>query len=228
MNILLTDDEIAALTSSTDTAWPAPLLSVRADSPNAVAAAVFRGMRSLAVRGFGEPPHGEPSIVSAELRNLMAIVGSPRGSVIAHVSDSGKPAYSGSAVLAFAHSGGVLLDSVTATGIHAFRTVDAASAARLVLDFARSLKEPAAESTPRTVVVIARSDAEEVLIADPVSVAVGRVAGGPGHAQFSRGTQISADAASDVILEFVVAALSEASVRSDLAATNAAGDGNSD
>lgn len=225
MDILLTDDEIAALTSSTDTAWPVPLLSVRADSPNAVAAAVFRGMRSLAVRGLGEPSHGEPLGVSAELRELMAIVESPRASVVAHVSDSGKLGYGGSALLAFAHSEGVLLDSVTAMGIHAFRTVDAASAARLVLDFARSLKAPAEESSPSTVVVIARSDAQEVLIADAVGLAKGRVDGGPGQAQLSRGPQISADVASDAILEFVMAALSEAPARSDLAATNVARDG---
>ena len=52
MDLLLTDDEVAAVAAMTGGVWPSPLPTVDVRDPEALLSATFRGMRSLEVRNL--------------------------------------------------------------------------------------------------------------------------------------------------------------------------------
>ena len=52
--LVLTDDELAAIAFNADLAWSRPLLTIDTASESAVADAIVRGFRTLALRGFIE------------------------------------------------------------------------------------------------------------------------------------------------------------------------------
>lgn len=148
MDVLLTDDEVVALSAAAATAWPYGLLTVAADE-RAIVAAGVRGVRSLAVRGLvsAGTPNGvdyPPSLV-----NQVARIATARRHVMVQVcsrEDLLQPR--GAMVGAFAGSadGSWLVDSVTLSGVHAMRTTSPEEAAELILRFVNEVWENGVKS----------------------------------------------------------------------------------
>lgn len=135
MEVLLTDDEVVALTAAARTAWPYGLHTVAA-ADEALIAAGLRGLRSLAVRGLATtgtagrveyPPElvlQFTDIATAERYALVQVaardaVAQPRGAMVG----------------AFAVGAAWVTDSVTVSGVHAIRPVTEDEAAELLLRF---------------------------------------------------------------------------------------------
>lgn len=136
---LLTDDEIVALCAADGRPWPLSLTTVEPTIEEFTRAGV-RGMRSLLVRrlagGNAEADGVRPHELIA--RDVASFLGASErvGAYIAPVSDYSMLA--GAAITAARTSDGWVLDTSTAAGVHALRTVSADEAADAVLAFAQS------------------------------------------------------------------------------------------
>jgi hypothetical protein len=133
---LLTDDEIVALCAIDGRPWPLGLITVGSTAEELTRAGM-RGMRSLLVRQLAIQVDGSelrPHEVLA--RDIVGFLGATRriGAYIASASDHS--ALAGAAVTAAQTSDGWLLDTVTATGVHALRRTSADDAAATVADMA--------------------------------------------------------------------------------------------
>lgn len=135
VGFLVTDDEIVTLAAAAGVVWPFGLNTVAAQG-DAVAAAGFRGGRSLAVRGLAVPDAGRLR-PERELTDLVGALASSSTHVMAQVCERALPAVPrGPMVLAGRTAGGWVVDSVTGAGVHALRRSAGDEVSTLVLRFA--------------------------------------------------------------------------------------------
>ena len=136
---LLTDDEIVALRAASGKPWPAPLLTVPATAEE-LANAGMRGMRSLMVRrlagGDAEAPGFRPHEYIARDAAAFAESTDRIGAYVAPASDPTQ--LGGASITAARSTDGWVIDTVTATGIHALRQTSADEAAKAGLAFVES------------------------------------------------------------------------------------------
>jgi len=135
---LLTDDEIVALCAVVGRPWPVGLITVGATTEEMVAAG-RRGMRSLLVRQLASEAADGSGVRPHEIltRDVMGFLDATRrvGVYIAPASDHSVLA--GAAVTAAQTSGGWLLDTVTAAGVHALRRASTDESAGAVIELAK-------------------------------------------------------------------------------------------
>lgn len=144
MTVMLTDDEVAALSVRHGHPWPAALPTIPARSPSALIAAVNRGLRSLSVRGLADEAGDEPAGVGASVAQVLR---STRH-VAAMVANAARPdVAAGGGVMASIALGAAqwTVDSFTANGVHAFTESDATG----VLDRVMAVANGAFESGVR-------------------------------------------------------------------------------
>ncbi|GAS88666.1 hypothetical protein [Mycolicibacterium brisbanense] len=134
---LLTDDEIVALCAADGRPWPIGLSTVAA-TPEELARAGMRGMRSLMVRRLARADADRPGMRPHEMiaDDLAAFLDSEHrvGAYIAPASDHS--VLGGASVTAAQTPDGWVVDTTTAAGVHALRPASAEDAAAAVLGLA--------------------------------------------------------------------------------------------
>lgn len=134
MGNLLTDDEIVTLAAAAGVTWPFGLNTVAAKD-DAVAAAAFRGGRSLAVRGLADPDAGRLR-PQQDLMDLVGALAASSTHVVAQVCERALPAVPrGAMVLAGRTPEGWVIDSVTSAGVHVLRRGTDGEVSDLILRF---------------------------------------------------------------------------------------------
>lgn len=175
MHVLLTDDEIVALSSLTQRPWPFPLKTVNHLSSGDVGIATMRGVRSLTVRGLAESTSEGAIGIASDLNEGFVGAAAAELAVIAHVSGRASVTYEGSAVAAFG-SGGLLLNSTTPEGIHAFGDAREGEALDVIGRYVRSRFDKAdARASSDYCVLVASSRDDRVFEVTEGSVRTGRV-----------------------------------------------------
>lgn len=176
MKELLTDDEIVALAGASGRPWPWPLPTVAADE-KAIVAAGFRGLRSLITRGLAVPTGAGKAAISPELTSTANRISAASQLVISHVSGSEEVGIAGALVAAFIDDGGIILDTVNATGIHGLCTSDSTSAAEAIARFAHSRYAPVdgVAISPLGCVIVAASGSERAYRVRSAQIEVGHV-----------------------------------------------------
>lgn len=137
MNLVLTDDEIAAVAFECHVAWPAPLPTVTAALDD-LSRAAARGRRSLLVRELASPIEDSVSI-DAQVVDAIQRAADSR-CVVTWVASSDQPArLAGSSTVIYRRQDGDLVDLTSGTGIHNLRTNDAAESEALLLAIAKNV-----------------------------------------------------------------------------------------
>lgn len=135
---LLTDDEIVALCAADGRPWPIGLSTVAA-TPEELARAGMRGMRSLMVRRLARSDADRPGMRPHEMiaDDVAAFLDSTHrvGAYIAPASDHS--VLGGASVTAAQTPDGWVVDTTTAAGVHALRPASAQDAAAAVLGLAQ-------------------------------------------------------------------------------------------
>jgi hypothetical protein len=205
--LLLTDDEVIAVAVARETYWPAgtPTVDVRDDSQ--LAAAVFRGNRSLTARGIGpasaESNDGDP---------LAAISGLPGGDRLVTVHLADESFNRSSLGPATAHYPGPqtwILESISPAGIHAFAELDRQDhidyLTSVVQGVERSGPDREAPDVPPWLCVLAVSPERNLLVAARRgSVRLGAVTfAADGALVPSELVEVTADAAVSAVVEIL-------------------------
>lgn len=137
---LLTDDEIVALCAADGRPWPIGLSTVAA-TPEELARAGMRGMRSLMVRRLARADADRPGMRPHEMiaDDVAAFLDSTQrvGAYIAPASDHS--VLGGASVTAAQTPAGWVVDTTTAAGVHALRLASAEEAAAAVLGLAQQI-----------------------------------------------------------------------------------------
>jgi len=184
MHVLLTDDEIVALSSLTRRPWPFPLKTVNHLSSGDIGTATLRGVRSLTVRGLAEPTSEGAIGIATDLNEAFVGATTAERAVIAHVSGRGPVSYEGSAVAAFG-SGGSLLNSTTLEGIHAFGNAQEGEALEVIGRYVRSRFDRSdVRASSDFCVLVASSREDSVFEVTEGSVRKGRVVAADGLQTF--------------------------------------------
>lgn len=175
---LLTDDEIVALCAADGRPWPLTLTTVEPTAAELARAGV-RGMRSLLVRRLAGGNADRPGVRPHEwiARDVSAFLGGTHriGAYVAPASDH--LVLGGASVSTARSDDGWVLDTATAAGVHALRTVTSKEAADAVLALAESaysgsLFENAEDGVDWVCVVRFGNDAQNV-----IALASGSVSG---------------------------------------------------
>lgn len=137
---LLTDDEIVALCAADGRPWPIGLSTVDA-TPEELARAGMRGMRSLMVRRLARADADRPGMRPHEMiaDDVAAFLDSTHrvGAYIAPALDHS--VLGGASVTAAQTPDGWVVDTTTAAGVHALRPASAEDAAAAVLGLAQQI-----------------------------------------------------------------------------------------
>ncbi|MDT5026352.1 MAG: hypothetical protein QOE61_2778 [Micromonosporaceae bacterium] len=129
--MLLTDDEVVALSALAEKPWPTGLFTVTATSVE-LRAAALRGVRSLTVRGLLAAAGPD-----TELRDAIDVFLHPAARVGAYLAPVDTPrAMAGSALTLALADRQWWLDASTPDGIHAIRKVTAAGGRAAIEQFA--------------------------------------------------------------------------------------------
>lgn len=138
--LLLTDDEIVAVSALGGTPWPVGLATV-GDTAETLRAAALRGVRSLTVRGLLTTRAGSTPCLPPDLEQAVAafLQGNTRvGAYLARMDDP--EVMAGAAITAAFHNSSWWTDMSTPDGIHAFRPTTGAEARAAVEHFARGIQ----------------------------------------------------------------------------------------
>lgn len=137
MDVVLTDDEIAAVALARHLAWPVPFATVATDVEH-LAAAAARGRRSLLVRGLATPTDAGVDI-AADVAGVLEQAVASRN-VMAWVASIDNPAViAGSSIVIYRSPAGDLIDLTSAIGIHSFRSVRPADWEAIVVATAKNV-----------------------------------------------------------------------------------------
>jgi len=137
MDVVLTDDEIAAVALHRHLAWPLPFPTVATDIDH-LAAAAARGRRSLLVRGLATPTDSGVE-VAADIVGTLEQAASAR-CVMAWVASVDDPAVlAGSSTVIHRRGGDDVIDLTSAIGIHDFRDIPAADATAIVVALVKNV-----------------------------------------------------------------------------------------
>lgn len=141
--ILLTDDEVVALSALDGAPWPIGLSTVAGDVAG-VRAAALRGVRSLAVRGLlGSGDSHSPRIVD-ELASAVRAFLHSRKRVGAYVARISAPeSMAGASITAAIEGADWWTEASTSDGIHAIRRTTAAEAHSAIVEFADGIRSAA-------------------------------------------------------------------------------------
>jgi hypothetical protein len=133
--VLLTEDEIVALSAVDGRPWPLGLITV-GSTADELTQAGLRGIRSLAVRRLiTESAEGQRRPDPLLAREIAAFI-SAEERVGAHIAPDASPDVLAGASITAAHTAdGWLLDTATADGVHALRRMSPDEAATAVIDF---------------------------------------------------------------------------------------------
>ena len=119
MKLTLTDDEIAAIAVSVRSPWPMPLPTIES-TPNAIAAASLRGLRSLAVRGLIEG--SDEYTIAPLIREALSVVQPTSGRFTTYVAERSAPStLVGSIAVAYLaedDGGRAIVEFVSPAGVH--------------------------------------------------------------------------------------------------------------
>jgi hypothetical protein len=139
----LTDDEIAALAYRHRKTWRAVLPTLDPDDAEDIARAVFRGDRSLIARGLLDPAGETPGALEGDLAALVATALDGEVWLSAFTSDRTlKFDPNGFTYLNYHRPGGqVLVEIVTAVGLHRFGMLTVPEADRALTDLVRGVFE---------------------------------------------------------------------------------------
>lgn len=139
----LTDDELAALSYRAGQRWRAALPTVDPDDADDLGAAVFRGGRSLLARGLMQAADEEP-VLEESLADLVetGLYGDVRVSAYTGDATLNYDA-SGFAYLNYSRPGSldVLVEIVDSVGLHRFGALDAAEAARALIELVTAVHD---------------------------------------------------------------------------------------
>lgn len=125
--VLLTDDEAAAAAFMSDQPWLTPLPTIDITDPRALAAAVLRGRRSLMARELLIPTD-DGLAMKSDFGRLVSGLLSGHVEIVAMPVDAALQQQGGSAITVLRlGDGNLLIDTVTAEGLHGFAEHDDAS-----------------------------------------------------------------------------------------------------
>lgn len=135
MSILLTDDEVVAAAIQRGKTWPHPLPTVELDA-DALLSAGARGARSLLVRGLARTD-GSALVIDESICSIVDRVADSLQRALAYIADRSDPAaLAGSSTYLYLTSDAyrpVVLDLVSASGVHNLREVTRAEGVELFL-----------------------------------------------------------------------------------------------
>lgn len=138
--LLLTDDEIVAVSALAGTPWPVGLATV-GNTAETMRAAALRGVRSLTVRGLLAPRAGSTPGLPPDLQQAAAAFLQGDRRVGAYLARMDHPeVMEGAAITAAFHNGRWWIDVSTPDGIHALRPIAGAEARTTVEQFARGIQ----------------------------------------------------------------------------------------
>ena len=129
-SVALTDDEVAAAAFKSGATWPSPLPTLVDRSEGELAAAVFRGWRSLTVRDLltdGAPAAHVAAVIAAVVANDVAY----RAFVVV---ESGQISAKAPVTTVYRALDGWLIEIVTPDGVHSFGWADEPGCRRLLVD----------------------------------------------------------------------------------------------
>jgi hypothetical protein len=137
--VLLTDDEIVALSAVDGRPWPLGLITV-GGTADELTQAGLRGIRSLAVRRLiADATEGDRRPDPALARDVAAFI-SAQHRVGAHIAPAASvDVLAGASITAARITDGWLLDTATADGVHALRRVSPEEAESAVIDFVEAV-----------------------------------------------------------------------------------------
>ncbi|WP_062385122.1 hypothetical protein [Demequina iriomotensis] len=137
MSVMLTDDEVAAISVHRGEIWPGVLPTVPVRSRSALAAAVNRGVRSLAVRGLGDElgdgAVGVGAAVAEVLRSTRRV-----SAQVVHVARPDVAAGGGVVASIALGARAWTLDTYSPNGVHAFDQADDAGLLDRIMAIASS------------------------------------------------------------------------------------------
>lgn len=143
MALNLTDDELLAVASSLKIVWPFELLTVAVDD---LVAASLRGVRSLVARELAQVSDGNVK-VDKSASDLISAMPSGDEYFVSYVGANSRPlALAGTSTYLWGE-GQVVVDMVTAGGIHSLRSTDRSNGIELLVAtvenvFRLGLREP--------------------------------------------------------------------------------------
>jgi hypothetical protein len=133
--VLLTEDEIVALSAVDGRPWPLGLITV-GSTADELTQAGLRGIRSLSVRRLIADSAEGQRRPDPDLSGEVAAFISAEERVGAHIAPAANPDVLAGASITAAHTtDGWLLDAATADGVHALRRVSSDEAQTAVVDF---------------------------------------------------------------------------------------------
>lgn len=137
MDVILTDDEIAAVALDRRLAWPMPFPTVVPDVDH-LAAAAARGRRSLLVRGLANPSDSGVEI-STDVAETLERAVSARNIAAWVASEEDPSVLAGSSTVIYRQPNGDLVDLTSAIGIHDFRSLSAGDADAIIVALAKNV-----------------------------------------------------------------------------------------
>ncbi len=174
MNLVLTDDEIAAVAFELHVAWPAPLPTVATQLED-LGRAAARGRRSLLVRELAGSSEGSVTI-DVQVADAVQRAADSR-CVVAWVASVDQPArLAGSSTVIYRRQDGDLVDLTSGTGIHRLRTNVAEESEALVLAIAKNVFDFgfAGKPDPTARLVVGALDGEIALLVSKGSIESGK------------------------------------------------------
>jgi hypothetical protein len=141
MNFLLSDDEVVALAARAGSRWATPLPTVVISDDGDLGAALVRGARSLRIRGLVRGGAGEAEPVEELGDALRGFASAPEVVVRTARAQVAVDPVGGLALATRLGDGQVLVDLVTAAGVHDLNVVDADVATALITQSLEQLFE---------------------------------------------------------------------------------------
>jgi hypothetical protein len=138
MTVLLTDDEVVAISLEGRLTWPTPLPSVELDE-SGIARSQQLGLRSLVVRGLLDSAARPPG-VAPEISDIVRTVAEAPSWVAAYVASTGSPTkLAGDSTYVYRAEPSWLLDAVSPGGIHQIGATTNENAEELIVALAKNV-----------------------------------------------------------------------------------------
>lgn len=138
MTVLLTDDEVVAISVRNGVAWPSPLPTIEL-SEDGLSRSERSGLRSLAVRGFLDVSQDSPTI-DAEVAQTVLLASKAARWTAAYVAAIDAPTVlAGDSTYLYEAESESLLDAVSAAGVHQFTSTSADDARALFVALAKNV-----------------------------------------------------------------------------------------